>query len=105
MLTKRYFKTRDDVEVTFEVAKPELSRVELACEELGWDPLPMRRVDRGKGPFRIKVRLPRDRHIQFRYIFDGTRWENDDEADAYWPNEHGTDNSVVATLPDGGGAG
>lgn len=100
MLSKKYFKTNENVEVTFEVDRPELEKVELACEAMGWEPLPMKRADRGKGPFRTRVRLPRGRHIQFRYIFDGVAWENDEAADDYWPNEHGTDNSVVATVPD-----
>ena len=94
MLTKRFFKTKDEVEVTFEVDRPELVTVDWLSEMNGWDPVPMKR--RGKGPFRLKVRLPKDTAIQFRYLFDG-HWENDEAADAYWPNEHGSDNSVVLT--------
>jgi 1,4-alpha-glucan branching enzyme len=97
VLTKRYFKTKDEVEVTFEVDAPELDSAEWVAETTDWEPIEMRRTDRGKGPFRLKVRLPRDRAVQFRYILDGWHWENDDAADAYWPNEYGSDNSVVLT--------
>jgi hypothetical protein len=62
-----------------------------------WQPMALKRTNRGKGPFRIKVRLPRDDVVQFRYIFDRVRWENDEAADAYWPNDRGSDNSVVLT--------
>ena len=96
MMTKRFFKSKDEVEVTFQIDRPELSTVEWLAETTGWDPVPMQRAARGKGPFLLKVRLPRDRAIQFRYLFDGN-WENDEAADAYWPNDHGSDNSVVLT--------
>jgi len=97
MLSKKYFKTKDEVEVTFEIEAPDVDKVHLVCEGLGWDPVEMKRADRGKGPFRTRIRLPKDRQIQFRYLFDDHQWENDDAADGYWPNEHGTDNSVVDT--------
>ncbi len=96
MFTKRFFKTKDEVEVTFQVDRPDAERVEWAAEVTGWDPIPMKRSKGSTGPFRLKVRLPKDDAVQFRYRFDG-RWENDEAADAYWPNEHGTDNSVVLT--------
>ena len=97
MLAKRFFKTKEEVEVVFEIDPPGVDHVELVCEDLGWEPVPMKRADRGKGPFRTRIRFPRDRQIQFRYIFNGQHWENDDNADAYWPNEHGSENSVVDT--------
>ncbi len=97
MLSKKFFKTKDEVEVTFEVDRPDLDSVEWACDAHGWELVPMKRADRGKGPYRIKVRLPKDAEIQFRYRFDGHAWENDEAADAYWPNDQGSDNSVVFT--------
>ncbi len=96
MLKKRIFKTKDEVEVTFEVDRPELESVDWVSETNEWNPVPMKRADRGKGPFRLKVRLPKNAAIQFRYLVDG-HWENDEAADDYWPNEHGSDNSVVLT--------
>ena len=97
MLAKRFFKTKEEVEVTFQIDRPGVEQADLVCEDLGWEPIPMKRADRGKGPFRARIRLPRDRQIQFRYLFNGHWWENDEAADAYWPNEHGSDNSVVDT--------
>lgn len=95
--SKRFFKTKDEVEVTFEMDRADLETVDWACEINEWSPVPMKRSDRGKGPFRIKIRLPKDAAIQFRYRFDGREWENDEAADAYWPNDFGSDNSVVFT--------
>ena len=96
MLEKRFFKTKNEVEVTFQVDRPDVESVAWLAETNGWDPIPMKRTAKGKGPFKLKVRLPKDTAVQFRYLFDG-HWENDEAADAYWPNEHGTDNSVVLT--------
>ncbi len=97
MFTKRFFKTRDEVEVTFEVDRADVDSVEWFSETTDWEPVTMERSERGKGPFKLKVRLPKDRAVQFRYLFDGSDWENDEAADEYWPNEYGTDNSVVLT--------
>lgn len=97
MLTKRHFKTKDEVEVTFEVERPEAFEAEWVSDVTGWTPVPMRRTGKG-GPFRLTVRLPKNQHIQFRYRFDDGRWENDEAADDYWPTDHGVDNSVVSTV-------
>jgi hypothetical protein len=64
---------------------------------MGWSPIEMKRANRGKGPWRSKVGLPKDHPVQFRYRFDETVWDNDEAADDYWPNEPGSDNSVVLT--------
>jgi 1,4-alpha-glucan branching enzyme len=96
MLAKRSFKTRDEVEVTFEVDRPEAETAAWLSEETGWEPVPMKR-SRRNGPFKLKVRLPKDRHIQFRYLFDGVEWANDEAADDYWPTDAGVENSVVST--------
>lgn len=97
MLAKRFFKTKDEVEITFEIDRPGLTSVDLVADTFGWEPIPLKRADRGKGPFRVKVRFPKDDAVQFRYIFNGDYWENDEAADAYWPNDRGSDNSVVLT--------
>lgn len=73
-----------------------MREVDWVAEVNDWDPVPMKRAGRGKGPFRLRTRLPKGSAVQFRYRLDGS-WENDEAADAYWPNEHGSDNSVIVT--------
>lgn len=97
MITKRYLKKKDAVEVTFELDRDDLRDAALVCDVYNWEPVPMVKANRGKGPFRVKVELPKGQAVQFRYLFDGTRWENDEAADDYWPNEHGSQNSVIRT--------
>ncbi len=52
--------------------------------------------------FSLTIRLEPGRTYRFRYLLDGTRWENDWAADAYVPNGYGSDDSVVdlTDLPD-----
>lgn len=45
--------------------------------------------------FRTEVELELGRIYRYRYLLDGSRWENAWDADAYLPNEHGSEDSVV----------
>ncbi|MCA9940747.1 MAG: isoamylase early set domain-containing protein [Anaerolineales bacterium] len=95
MLQKRFFKTKDECEVTFQFTPEDADQVVLVCEQNGWNPIPM--TQNKAGAFRAKVRLPKGGEYQFRYLVDGVSWYNDEAADAYRPNEHGGDNGVVFT--------
>ena len=98
MLKKRFFKTKDDCEVTFEYDNSSAHNAALVGEFNGWEPILMKKAKKAGSPFRIKVRLPKEGQYQFRYFIDQTVWENDDEADDYWTNEFGESNSVVNTF-------
>ena len=95
MLTKRFFKTKNDCEVTFELDSGDAKSVTLVCESNGWKPITMKKGR--KGGFRAKVRMPKEREFEFRYLVDGKAWVNDDEADAYRPNGFGGENGVLST--------
>lgn len=96
MLKKKYFRTKDECEVTFELESVEAESVVLVSEANGWQPVEMtkRRKD---GVYFTKVRLPNESQFQFRYLVDGQSWVNDSAADAYVANEFGGENSVVVT--------
>ncbi|TNF36817.1 MAG: 1,4-alpha-glucan branching protein [Deltaproteobacteria bacterium] len=96
MISKKHFKTRDDVEVTFELEAADASEAELVCAALDWEPTPMKRASKN-GPFRLRLRLPKGQDIEFRYLVDHAEWRNDADADAETPNGFGTRNSVVST--------
>ncbi len=53
---------------------------------------PMRADPQG---FEAEVPLVPGRSYRFRYLLDGTRWENDWAADDYVPNEYGGTDSVL----------
>lgn len=95
MIKKRFFKTIDECEVTFKVEADDADDVALYIESNDWEPISMKKLK--SGPFKATLRLPLDEEIQFRYLIDGSNWENDETADAYVANEYGSENSVVIT--------
>lgn len=97
MLTKKFFKTKDEAEVTFEFFKDGSDSVSLVGEFNGWKPLTMRYVKKDK-VFRTRVRLPKNAEFHFRYLINQQEWDNDFAADAYYPNQFGSDNSIVNTF-------
>jgi len=96
MLKKRFFKTKNDCEVTFEVQVGEAESATLVCEVNNWEPVVMKKT---KGAFRTKMRVPKEGRFQFRYLVNENEWVNEEQADAYCGNEFGGTNSVVDTTP------
>ncbi len=94
-MKKKYFKTKEECEVTFELLV-EAKDVVLVSDLNGWEPLNMKQRRRDKA-FYTKVRLPNENQYEFRYLIDGSDWENDEAADGYVLNEFGGANSIVTT--------
>ena len=95
MLQKKFFKTNDLCEVTFEY-KVEAQKVALVSESNDWQPVEMKKRSKD-GVFYTKMRLPKDNEFQFRYLVDTDSWANDPAADKFVANEFGGENSVVVT--------
>jgi len=97
MINKRYFKTKDEVEVTFELPASEAEKsVAIVADFLDWQPTEMKKVARTKS-YRFKTRLPKDGQFEFRYLVDDKKWVNDPQADTFKPNAFGEDNGLVST--------
>lgn len=47
------------------------------------------------GGWSVSLDLPAGKEYQFRYLIDGTNWENDPEADKFVPSGLGSENSVI----------
>jgi 1,4-alpha-glucan branching enzyme len=99
MLKKRFFKTKDECEITFEFVDDQAESVAVVCEANGWQPVEMDQIK--SGPFKTRLRLPLDARYQFLYLVDGNRWVADHEADGLVGNEYGGQNSVVNTWKNG----
>lgn len=54
-------------------------------------------LEKKKDRWEATLRLKPNSEYRFRYILDGEKWENDDAADAYVPNEFGSEDSVIVT--------
>jgi len=97
MINKRFFKTKDTVQVTFELPKEiEAEQASLVGEFNDWDASanPLKKV---KGIWKTSLELEKGGEYQFRYLVNGEEWHNDDAADKYVPNNVNGDNSVVVT--------
>ena len=97
MIKKRFFKTKDEVEITFEwpQAVGTTKTVAVSGDFTQWQATPMKLNK--KKVFSLKLRLPKDEQYQFRYLINGSEWQNDPSADAYIQNAFGSDNGLVST--------
>ncbi len=82
--------------VTFELPAPAADESAYVCGDFNdWsqDATPLTR--RKDGRFTTTVTLDAGKQYRYRFWVDGSRWENDWEADAYMGNEFGGEDSVV----------
>jgi 1,4-alpha-glucan branching enzyme len=96
MLKKSYSKTGKICRVTFKLpAEIEATDVALCGDFNEWDEKvhPMKKLK--DGSFSATVSLETGKSYRFRYLIDNDSWENDWTADAYWPNDFGSEDSVV----------
>lgn len=96
MLKKSYTKTGNICRVTFKLPAEVNAETAALCGEFNdWDTSanPMKRLK--DGSFSVTVSLEPGRTYRFRYWLDGERWENDWQADAYLPNDFGSEDSTV----------
>ncbi len=104
MLKKRFYKTKPNCKVTFELEKvvekklgERIFRVAVVGDFNDWDndATLMHKV---KGcAWRAHIVLKKGQEYQFRYLINNTIWENDWQADKYVSNNVDGDNSVVVT--------
>ncbi len=96
MLKKTYSNDGQECQVAFELPAEVVAQAACLCGEFnGWDVAthPMER--QADGSFTLTLALEPGRAYRFRYLLDGTRWENDWAADEYAPNPFGSEDSVL----------
>jgi 1,4-alpha-glucan branching enzyme len=98
-LKKQYLKSNPVCKVTFELpeeACESATTVNIVGEFNDWNIEATQMKKMKNGSFRITLNLDVDREYQYRYLINGTCWENDWDADKYiasvFPN---VKNSVV----------
>ena len=98
-IKKQYLKTKPISKVTFRLppeAAPDATKVHLVGEFNDWDPkaTPMTRLKNGE--FKVTLDLETGREYRFRYLIEGSVWENDWDADKYVTSDLApVENSVV----------
>jgi 1,4-alpha-glucan branching enzyme len=97
MIKKQFTPKKTVCKVTFSVDADKASdSVALLGDFNNWDP----KIDllkKKNGAWETTIRLNANEEFKFRYLIDGSSWENDETADAYVGNEFGTEDSVVNT--------
>ncbi len=98
---KEYSKDGSACAVTFWLAReaaPEATYVAVAGTFNHWDQHSHLMDRLTSGDFTLSVELESGKEYEFRYLIDGTRWENAWNADKYvWSAYAGCENSVVVT--------
>ncbi len=98
-MKKQYLKSRPICKVTFKLSKDATKSAEsvnIVGDFNNWDQqsTPMKSLK--NGDYTIKMDLPVGREYEFRYLIDGSQWENDWHADKYVHSSiPGVENSVV----------
>lgn len=95
MLKKAFTPKRTICKVTFSIPEQWVEKdVKLVGDFNNWDK-EADSLEKKKDKWEITMRLKPERNYRFKYFIDGERWENDDAADAYVPNDFGSEDSVV----------
>lgn len=97
-IQKKYLKSGAICKVTFALPKDvakDAKSVNLVGDFNNWDTSanPMKGLKSGE--YKLAINLDSGNEYRFRYLIDGTNWENDWNADKYVRNEYGSDDSVV----------
>ena len=96
MLKKQYAKDKKTCKVMFVLPdKVDAESVTLHGDFTKWEKKPLKMKRYKDGNFKVSVALKPGKQYRFRYLLDDERWENDWEADAYAPNEFGSEDSIV----------
>jgi xylulose-5-phosphate/fructose-6-phosphate phosphoketolase len=84
------------VSVTFDLpAAVEADEIALCGDFNNWSTSATRLKRAKSGVWRVTIPLQTGQSYRYRYLLDGTHWENDWSADGYVRNPYGSDDSVV----------
>lgn len=100
-IKKQYLKTKPEVNVTFQVPASKgkkINKVNLVGEFNDWDESATEMKKLKSGAFKATVKLASGNNYQFRYLLDGKAWDNDEQADAYVPNNLTFEENSVVTV-------
>lgn len=95
MLKKKFTPKRTICKVTFSVPEQWAENdVKLVGDFNDWNK-ESDSLEKNKDKWEVTMRLKPENTYRFKYLIDGKKWENDDAADKYVPNDFGGEDSVV----------
>jgi 1,4-alpha-glucan branching enzyme len=96
MINKSYYNNGRTCRVTFRSCPADPAEtVHLVSNVDDWDTAARPMTKRKDGCFSTSLVLSAGARVHFRYLVDGERWINDDEADELVSNEFGDSDGVV----------
>lgn len=102
-LKKSYSSDAKKCKVTFIVEKDAsrgASSISIAGDFNSWSSTETPLKKAKDGSFSVTLELDAGKEYQYRYLVDGSRWDNDWHADKYIPAPFSnTENSVVVCIP------
>lgn len=95
MLKKAFTPKRTICKVTFSIPEQWAEKdVKLVGDFNDWDK-ESDSLEKKNKKWEITMRLKPENDYRFKYLIDGSKWENDDAADSYISNDFGSEDSVV----------
>lgn len=96
MIQKSYYGRGNQCRVTFRYTPDtEVSTVNLVSEFDDWDESARPLIRRKDGSFSVSIVTRPGNRYRFRYLVDGERWVNDEQADDYVENAYGGTDGVI----------
>jgi 1,4-alpha-glucan branching enzyme len=101
-IKKQFLKSKPVCKVTFSLTKedaPNAEKVQLLGDFNDWNVEEAVSLKKFKnGSFKTTLDLETAKSYQFKYLMDGTQWENDPEADSYVNNGIDSEDNFVVEL-------
>ena len=100
-IKKQFLKSKPVCKVTFSLSKEEAQadKVQLLGDFNNWNVEEAVELKKFKnGSFKTTLDLDVEKEYQFKYLMDGTKWENDGAADKYVNNGISAEDNFVVSI-------
>ncbi len=98
MLKRERVRGSEQVKITFIIPhQADQARVSVVGDFNNWDPRATPLIKRGNNTRSASITVDPGKRYAFRYYTADGQWFNDESADAYETNEHGSQNCILTT--------
>lgn len=98
MLKREAIKGSNQIKITFVIPNnADQPRISVVGDFNNWDPKETIFVKRQNNTRSVSATVDAGQRYHFRYYAADGSWLNDDSADAYEPNEHGSHDCLLIT--------